>query len=214
MYKYIVEQLLKHNISDRACFVSDKDALDRFLYMEGNRRIGVIDAAGTEQMLLELHGNCMPELCVLKVTDTALCNQLHSIREKWLITCTEWYRKQCGQEVKKILDQAASPTSMRQEKINFKKEIMKRMTSCRKIFLNHRMDGYDFRDISLDDAIFINCSLIGSNFSHVNLQNTIFVNCKLDGCVWYGAFMNNAFVYQADKPLELENLRGGAVWEK
>lgn len=214
MYKYVVEQVMSHNISDRATYADETSALDAFWKMDGVRRIGVVDHEGRGQMLLEQEGAGMPGLCPMKAQDPAEISHLHEMRERWLIACADLYRVRCGQEVKEILEQASSPTSMRQEKINFKKEISRRMDCCKKVFLNHRMDGYDFREVPLDDAIFINCSLAGSNFSHVNLQNTVFVNCKLDKCVWHGAFMNNAYVYQSEQPMELQDLWGGTAWEK
>lgn len=79
----------------------------------------------------------------------------------------------------------------RKQLFNYTKAIKKKMKTTTKLFVDANMDGYDFREVDLSDAIFINCSLKGANFSFVNLENVYLINTKTDGAIFYKTQMNN-----------------------
>ena len=76
------------------------------------------------------------------------------------------------------------------------------MEQNKKVFINKRMEDFDFRSVDLSGAIFIQCVLCNANFAHVNLCDTLFINCDLQGAVYLGATLNNSFQIQGEcKPL-------------
>ena len=203
MNPYVIEKEFGHHLTDRAELFQETEALERFLSLEGVRRLGV--RCGREvAFLLQATDQELPELLPLQETNPKLLLVLHEMREQLLVNAMQQSLKRCEQETRQLLENASAPTARRQKKINFEKEINKRMQSSKKVFFNQRMEGFDFRKINLEAAIFINCSLSNSNFSNVNLQHAIFVNCQLEDTVWYGAFLNNAFVYQANQVVALK----------
>lgn len=203
MNPYVIEKELGHHLTDRAELFQETEALERFFSLEGVRRIGVKTGSETT-FLLQVTERELPELLPLGETNPKLLLVLHEMREQLLVKAMQHYLKRCEQETKQLLENASAPTARRQKKLDFEKEIKKRMQSSKKVFFNQRMEGFDFRKINLEAAIFINCSLSNSNFSNVNLQHAIFVNCQLEDTVWYGAFLNNAFVYQTDQVVALK----------
>ena len=86
---------------------------------------------------------------------------------------------------------AGERTSKKQADFNYVKEVTRRMKINKKLFVEERMEGYDFREIDLSDAIFISCVLSNSNFCGCNMENALFVNCTMNDCMYYGAMVNN-----------------------
>ena len=212
MDRLIIEKEIGHHLWDQAEFMETTEALERFASMEGARRIG-IQNGGQPLFLLKASGKGIPELLELGRQDADFLNRLLQIRESWILKLVNIYCQRYILEAEQLLEQASAPTAGRQGKINFRKEIHKRQRASKKVFLNHRMEGFDFRQNNLESAIFINCELGRSNFSHVNLQNAVFVNCGLKDAVWDGAFTNNAFIYRSDQVTPLKELQGDAYEE-
>ncbi|MDH3643300.1 MAG: pentapeptide repeat-containing protein, partial [Gammaproteobacteria bacterium] len=46
-------------------------------------------------------------------------------------------------------------------------------------FSRQALDGHDFREAELEDAVFSNCQLVGANFRAVQLRGARFENCQL-----------------------------------
>lgn len=207
---YVVLKMMAHNICDRAVYAEENIAFNIFAYTPGCRQIGVI-SDDDEIPLLEADGN---SISIIKLDGKSVEElvQLHEIREQWLYTWTHVFKKKCEDEMKAVFEQASSPTSRRQHPVNFKKEILKRMEKCNRLFINRKMEGYDFREIPLGGAVFINCSLAGANMSNVDLTDSVFVNCNLTDILLYNAVVNNSFIYSDCKVTELKDLKKGAVY--
>lgn len=190
---YLVEKTMSHNIKDCAKFWNEADAVRCFIELEGMRRLGFKFGECEDNMFfLVADRQNEPQLIAEGMADG---KEAQKLRERMLLTLSFEFQKQAAQEAQRLLEMASAPTAGRSGRINFKKEIAKRMQVCKKTFRNCRMEGYDFRDIDLSDSIFVNCFLSNSNFSGCNLQNAVFINCKLDGTTWQNAYLNNAFLY-------------------
>ena len=124
---------------------------------------------------------------------------------------TTWKEQKLQEQVKRTAELNAV-LQAKQEHFQYAREIKKRMESCEKVFREQRMEGYDFREIDLQNAVFLNCSLRNSNFAGVSLENAFFVNCDLSGCIWYGAMLGNCIVYGKGEALYLsERIRTTVV---
>lgn len=203
--KYVVIKVMAHNICDRAVYSEENHIFSTFFLMKGCRKIGVTDGE-KDIILLSANENDI-ELEKIDINDMKQKAELLEIREKWLYQWTLNFKKKCEDEVKTVLDSAAL-TARRQKKVDFKKEIIKRMEKCGKVFYNHRFEGYDFREVNLSRAIFVSCDLSGCNFSNVDLTDAVFVNCIMKDILLYNAVANNSFVYYDCKVMELKELWG------
>lgn len=120
--------------------------------------------------------------------------RLDFIRSRWMRQLTVWAEEEHNEQIKRTVE-LGERLQGKQESFPYAREIKKRMESCERIFREQRMEGYDFRETDLQNAIFLNCKLAHSNFSGVNLENAVFVNCDLTGCLWYGSMLNHCAVY-------------------
>ena len=128
--------------------------------------------------------------------------ELEHYRCEWFIWYVQLKEQSIMEETQNIIHQATSTLSPKQSPFHYEKEIKKRMEQKKKIFINKRMENFDFRSVDLSGAIFIHCVLCNANFAHVNLCDTLFVNCDLQGAVYLGATLNNSFQIQGEwKPL-------------
>lgn len=108
------------------------------------------------------------------------------------------YYQELNMSMKKkyeIMLEEGKKYSRKQEQMNYKKEILRRMGTCKKLFVDEHMEGFDFREIDLCNAIFLNCILENANFSHVNLDHAAFINCNLTNAIFYKANLNNTMRY-------------------
>lgn len=208
--KYVIVNQLVHNISDRAVYSDVNNIISIFFSMSGYRKAGVVDGEN-DIMLLSADENNI-ELEKIDIIDPEKKSELLEIREHWLYLWTLLFKKKCEREVKAVLDSASS-TSRRQGKVNFKKEIIKRMEKSSKIFYNKRFEGYDFREINLSKAIFISCDLTNCNFSGVDMTDAVFINCIMKDILLYETTTNNSFVYSDCKVIELKEL-SKRKWQK
>lgn len=187
----VLEVTMSHNLKDVAKFTLDNldNMLEQFYnssYKE--RKVGYKEKDKEPVYLLSYRENLeYPE--ILSPDDIEHIN----LRQEWFIKVVELKNKSLMEDTKNIIARANSSLSAKQDKFNYDKEIKKRMQINKKVFMNERMEGYDFRAIDLDSAIFINCFLKDCNFAHVNMQNVCFVNCDLDGAIYLGAVLNNAY---------------------
>lgn len=213
--KYVVSKYLAHNIYDRAVYTEAGLAFSIFFETAGFRKIGIYNDCKndvSEIMLLAADGCNLEILPMPEDADDEQLISLYNIREQWLFMWSSFYKKKCDTEMRAIFDAANSPISRRQAPVNFKKEIIKRMEKCTKMFRNRNMEGYDFREIPLSQAVFINCNLKDANMAGVDLTDSIFINCKINGMILYNAIINNAFVYSDCSVEKLKNLKKGAVF--
>lgn len=200
----IIEKILSHNIKDCGIYADEEAAVKIFFSEEGTRKIG-IEKGEKKYFLLGAEEGKHPVSLIKEINcPPEEKNQMYEKSQDWINKWYKLYIDRQQREAEKMLARAESPVSRRQEKINFKKEITKRMRHIKKAFISQRMEGYDFRELDLSDALFLNCHLKGSNFSNVNLQNTIFINCEIKDCVFYKAFMNNSYVYEKCQATSLE----------
>lgn len=187
----VLEVTMSHNLKDVAKFTLDNvdNMLEQFYnssYKE--RKVGYKEKDKDPVYLLSYRENHeYPE--ILSPDDIEHIN----LRQKWFIKVIELKNKNLMEDTKNIIARANSSLSAKQDKFNYDKEIKKRMQINKKVFMNERMEGYDFRTVDLDGAIFINCFLKDCNFAHVNMQNVCFINCTLDGAIYLGAVLNNAY---------------------
>lgn len=205
----LLEVTMAHNMKDVAKFSLDNvdNMLQQFFdgkYKE--RKIGYKEKDNEPVYLLSYReGFDYPE--ILSPDDTEHIN----LRQEWFIKIIELKNKALVEDTKNIISRAESSLSAKQERFNYDKEIKKKMRVNKKIFLNERMEGYDFRTIDLDGAIFINCYLKDCNFAHVNMQNVVFVNCDLTGAIYLGAVLNNVYSITGSPVKVTDNLKNMEV---
>lgn len=122
-------------------------------------------------------------------------------------------QKAYTEHMEQMIESSGAKMERKQPLIQYTKEIKKKMSTCKKFFIDDRMEGYDFREVDLSNAVFINCSLTGANFSFVNLENTAFINCNLTNVIWHKAWSNNTVVIDGTEKY-LTNLIKGEVYGK
>lgn len=128
--------------------------------------------------------------------------RLDFTRNRWMRQLLLWQEQRIQEQLKRTAE-AGEKLAVKQAAFAYNKEIRKRMKTCDKYFREERMEGYDFREMELQNAIFIHCKLANSNFSGVNLENAFFVHCDLTGCIWYRAMLNNSIAYHKGEMLRL-----------
>lgn len=117
------------------------------------------------------------------------------------------------EHMEQMIESSGARMERKQPLIQYTKEIKKKMSMCKKFFMDTRMEGYDFREVDLSNAVFVNCSLIGANFSFVNLENTVFINCNLTNVIWHKAWTNHTVVIDGTEK-SLTSLIKGEVYGK
>ena len=122
-------------------------------------------------------------------------------------------QKAYTEHMEQMIESSGARMERKQPLVQFTKEIKKKMNICKKFFMDSRMEGYDFREVDLSNAVFMNCSLIGANFSFVNLENAVFINCNLTNVIWHKAWTNNTVVIDGTEQY-LTNLIKGEVYGK
>ena len=198
---------LGHNVTDTASYsLREEDILiQNFLNrISPEKKIGV--KIGDEKYyLLRKEENKATELLTLPFhVDTRYLERLDEIRSRWLKKVLEIERTRTKQQIEEII-QAGVKTVSKQPKFDYYKEINRRMKVNKKVFMEERMEGYDFREVDLSGAFFLNCSIVNSNFSGANLENALFVHCEMKDCMFYGAMLNNCRVYYGGTMLNLED---------
>jgi len=196
----VMEVVIEHNLKDVSRYsVSnfDKMTADFFNSERSEKRIGVQYRGHEPVYILLLNGkNKYPVFIDLPLdiplTDKQI-KEIEAYRYDWLIKYAEYTKQSLIQETQCLINMASSSLSARQPKLNYDREIKKRMKRNNKIFINERMEDFDFRSVDLSGAIFINCVLCHANFAHVNMCNVLFINCNLTGAVFLGAMLNNAY---------------------
>lgn len=186
----VLEVTMSHNMKDVSKFTLDN--VDRMIEQFYNstykeRRIGYKNKGEEPVYLFSYRENHeYPDI----ISDDF--KHINLIQE-WFIKIVELKNSKLIEDTKNIIARADSSLAPKQDRFNYNKEIRKRMQINKKVFINERMEGYDFRSIELEGAIFINCYLKDCNFAHVNMQNVCFVNCDLSGVIYLGAMLNNVY---------------------
>lgn len=198
---------LGHNITDIESYpLQNEDALIQnfFIRLSVEKRIGV--KFGDQQYyLLRKEENKPVELMALPLeVDKRYLERLDDIRSRWLKKVLELERVQVKKQIDELL-QEGTKTASKQPKFDYGKEINRRMKVNKKVFLEERMEGYDFREMDLSGAFFFNCSIGNSNFSGANLENVVFIHCEMKNCIFSGAMLNNCRAYYGGTVLNLED---------
>ena len=198
---------LGHNAIDKESYpLSDEDVMiGKFLSKKCPVKMIGIKLGEEACFLIRKQENSAPELLALPMEfDKRYLERLDEIRCRWFSKLCEIERVEIRKEIDELIGEGAI-TQGKQPKFDYAKEICKRMKTNKKIFIEERMEGYDFREIDLSGALFINCSLTRSNFCGVNLENTVFVNCELKDSLFLGAMLNNCRAYYGGSVINLED---------
>ena len=107
-----------------------------------------------------------------------------------------------------LLESAGSKYEKKQN-FSWMRAVKKKMET-RKVFIDKRMEDYDFREIDVSETIFYNCSLCRANFSHVNIENTLFINCDITGAIFYKAHTAGTAVISC----ESKSLKEAGDWDE
>lgn len=202
----VLVKTIAGNITDKAMFQlsAEEELLQQFAELDvQEKRLGV--QIGEELYLLLRQEKDLPvEMLTLPfgVCENRYLERLDAIRGRWLRRLTLWKEQDYREQIKKAASNEEK-LKAKQDNFPYAKEIKKRMEECDKLFREQRMEGYDFRETDLQNAVFFHCKLANSNFSGVNLENVIFLCCDLTGCIWYGAHLNNCVAYARGEMLRL-----------
>lgn len=195
----ILEVTLEHNMKDVNVYSMDnihKMVEDFFISKRRIKRMGIqykekepiyilfLDSKNEYPIFIDLPFNI--------VNDKQL-RELEHYRCEWFIWYVQLKEKSIIEETQNIINKATSSLSAKQPAFHYEREIKKRMKQNKKVFINERMENFDFRSVDLSGAIFIQCVLCHANFAHVNMCDTLFINCDLQGAVYLGATLNNSF---------------------
>lgn len=194
-YMYIIEKSLNHNLKETAEYASDDLAIENLIKLPGRRKLG-IKFRQEFIFLFEIDEDESPVLIELESDNIRAECSLHKIREKLMIKLMEKYeniyREKAEQFVRKI-------PQVNDLKINYRKELLKKMQICKKVFVNCNLAGYDFRELyDLSGAMFINCDLTGANMSGCNLDSAIFTGCILKKILWHNANLTDAVCFDGE----------------
>lgn len=206
----VFRKTITGNIQDSAKYSlnQEDDMLEEFLLTDvTEKKLGV--CIGEEEYLLIRQGkekNAPPELLSLpfELQDIRQIARLDEIRSRWQKKLVAMNYKKHAMDLKAAVEAEGCRRERKQAEFNYAKEIRNRMKVCDKVFAEERMEGYDFRDVDLQNAIFIHCQLANSNFAHCNLQNAFFFQCDLRDCEWYGAFLNGCTAYYGGELVRMQ----------
>lgn len=216
----VFRKTIAGNIQDAAKYgLNQEDDMLRDFYMTeaAEKKLGL--CIGEEVHFLLRQGkerNVPPEMINLPfgLYEMRYMERLDEIRSRWMKKLITMDYGAHNEELKEAVEASGGSRERKQPEFNFTKEIRKRMQVREKVFMEERMEGYDFREIDLQNAIFINCQLSNSNFSHCNLENAFFFHCSLKNCEWYGAALNGCTAYYSGELVRLQDfIREKSVWK-
>ena len=204
---------MDHNLQDVSQYAMGnvQKLLDHFFVDKYKKKEVSIQIGDVEYPLLIIRDTMKyPEFKL--IPDCEEKNILEKIQREWFLGYIDRKEAHVLEETRHLAE-ISSGLCAKQEKINYQKEIRK-LKKTRQVFVDCRMEGYDFRESILNETIFINCHLNRSNFAHVNLQNTLFINCEMEDVIFYGANLNG--VYQIDGTMvkvidHYEKISGGEI---
>lgn len=197
---------LAHNVKDSSSFPlqNEEIMMQEYFNKKTYEKMLGIKYEDNIYYLIRQQKDCFPELIGLPMAlETRLLERLDEIRNRWFKRILEEERLNHQKQINEIIS-AGERTSKKQENFNFLREITKRMKTNKKVFIEEHMEGYDFREVDLSDAIFISCILTNSNFSGCNMENAVFVNCTMNDCMYYGAMLNNCRAMYGGKILYMD----------
>ena len=191
-YQGIMEITLQHNIPDTAEFSlkNINEMFNSFLCRDEKlRKIGIKKGDSQAVYLLKIRDtDILPEYLHIP-DDVPDKEELKTIRHEWFIKIVYLHEHKLEEQTKELLNIANSKLSPKQERYNYAKELKRKMITTN-LLKDEQLEGYDFRQIMLNDHIFIDCNLKNANFSYVNLTGALFLNCNLEGAIFYGAQLN------------------------
>lgn len=192
-FQGIMEITLQHNIPDTAEYSLKNidEMLNSFLDRDEKvRKIGLKKDDGQPVYLLKIRDtDILPEYLHIP-DDIPDKEEFKSIRHEWFVKIVYIHEHRLEDQTKSLLNIANSKLAPKQEKYNYVKEF-KRKIQATNVIKDEQLEGFDFRQIALQNHIFINCNLKNANFSWVDLSGVLFLNCNMDGTVFYGAQLND-----------------------
>lgn len=197
----------EHNLKDTATYSMDniENMFSDFACRKiKERKLGIKIEDDVFYLVRQLDSKEYPEL--LDIPENENKYMLEEYRYQWFIKLIQIKERLLIEETERIISLSNSNLSAKQPKVNYTKEIRKRMKQLKTVFIDELMEGFDFREIDLEDAVFINCDLTRANFAHCNLINCIFVNCILDETVFYGAATSNTYAVNGEKEKIIDNI--------
>lgn len=214
----VFQKTLAGNIRDNAKYAltQEEEMLRIFYETEASeKKLGMQIGDDTFFLIRQERGRT-PEMITLPfgMCEVKYMERLDGARSRWLSVLNQYQERERRAELSAIASAAGSSLAGQQPAFNYAKEIRKRMQNCDKVFREERMEGYDFRETDLQDAVFMNCRLAHSNFSGVNLENVFFFNCDLRDCLWYGAQLNNCFAYTGGRVTYMRDFTATKVRER
>lgn len=177
-----------HNLQDKSTYAAKNfdNMLSAFFTDKYKKKELGVEIDGEYHGLLSIREDQKyPEYIMVKEFEQK--NVLLDIQREWFLNFVERNNTALLNEITEVSE--LSGYLMPKQRINYTKEL-KKIQGTRKSFVEAKLDGYDFREISCDNTFFFNCSLRKANFSHVNLQNTVFVNCNIEDAIFFGANLN------------------------
>ena len=199
-YQGIMELTLQHNIPDTAEYSLKNlnEMFDSFLNRDEKlRKIGLKNCDSNVIYLLKIRDtDILPEYLDIP-DDVPDKEELKTIQHEWFVKLVYLHEHKLEEQTKNLLNIANSKLSPKQEKYNYARELKRKMITTN-LIKDEQLEGYDFRQIVLNDHIFINCNLKCANFSYVNLNGALFLNCNLDGAIFYGAQLNGCKMLNGD----------------
>lgn len=196
-----------HNITDTESYPlqNEEQMICNFIAKDCREKIiGIKFGNETHYLIRQEEGHPLELVSLPLDIDRRYLERLDDTRGRWFKRILELEREQVRAKIDEVI-RAGEKTAGKQPKFDYIKEIGRRMKVNRKVFVEERMEGYDFREADLSDALFIGCSITNSNFSGVNLENALFINCEMKNCMFYGAMLNNCRAYFGGTVLNLED---------
>lgn len=206
----IFRKTITGNIQDAAKYTlkQEEEMLQEFYGTDAvEKKLGV--CIGEEEYMLLRKGKeplAPPEMLSLPfaLQDARYMERLDELRSRWYIKLVRMDYERQAVNLREAIEASGSSRERMQSSFNYTKEIKVRMKSCDKVFMAERMEGYDFREVDLQNAIFIGCQLANSNFAHCNMENVFFFQCDLTDCDWYGAFLNGCTAYYGGELVQMQ----------
>jgi hypothetical protein len=199
---YYIEMLLQYNQTDTSYFTvtnlrTEENMLKEFYALNVKKKTLGIKCNDESKIALIQQSETQDQPTCILLSKSNI--QFHEISMRLLQKLLSIYVSDIKAQAARAIEESENKFTGKQPKPNYKREIQKKMCTSKKVFLDCRMEGYDFREINLQGAMFINCILNRANFSGCNMEDTFFLDCELVDAMFYKANLNNVKIYHADK---------------
>lgn len=209
---------MEHNEQDKSEFsIKNIEQAAQIFFSLSSFKLKEIYAVTDQEKICLLRQNSLEEyprnIIIQDIQNTDLYAECQRVAFFLYETLIKLHHKAYSEHMESILESPGAKMEQKQPSINYSKEIKKKIRICKKLFIDSRMEGYDFREVDLSEAVFINCSLAGANFSFVNLDTAVFINCNLTNAIWHKAWVKNTIVINGESKY-LTNIINGDAYEK